>query len=290
MDVYLTKECLCISIVYDRYSFLINTNMNVSKLLLKAICVLSIVFVLTNCADKNYPVSLQSHSSQQISYNPYLTYGTLQDTDANVYRTIQIGTQLWMAENLRTTHYRNGEFIPYVTDNVVWSVLRTGGQTTYNNSLDPDTIAKFGRLYNFYAVEDYRYLAPKGWHVSSDLDWVKLIAFISSHLGNSPSVGKSLAGSTDWSLVTDKDILSDFLAIGADLSFNNSSGFSAMPAGYRADFGKFNSMSRYGDWWTSTQEDAGTAWSRYMSFYFNAVYWSRDNLNYGFAVRCVKDE
>ena len=267
-----------------------NTNMNALKLVLKAVIVLGIVVFLTTCMDKNYPVSLLSRSSQHISYNPYLTYGTLQDTDANVYQTIQIGTQLWMAENLRTTRYRNGEFIPYVASHVDWAALRTGGQTVYNNSLNPDTIAKYGRLYNFYAVEDYRYLAPRGWHVSSDLDWVKLIAYISSHLGNSPSVGKSLAGSTDWSLVTDKDILSDFLAIGADLSFNNSSGFSAMPGGYRADFGKFNSMSRYGDWWTSTQEDAGTAWSRYMSFYFNAVYWSRDNLNYGFAVRCVKDD
>ena len=264
--------------------------MKASNLFLKAICALGFLPLLMNCVDKNYPVSLQSHSSQLISLNPYLTYGTLRDTDANVYQTIQIGTQLWMAENLRTTRYRNGDFIPYVADNVGWAALRTGGQSVYNNSIHPDTIAKFGRLYNFYAVADNRYLAPKGWHVSSDLDWVKLIAYISSHLGNSPSVGKSLAGSKEWSLVTDKDILSDLLAIGSDLSFNNSSGFSAMPGGYRADFGRFNSMSRYGDWWTSTQEDAGTAWSRYMSFNFSGVYWSRDNLNYGFAVRCVKDE
>lgn len=254
------------------------------------LALVTLLLLLLNCTEKSYLAIPQPTTTRLIEHNPYLTYGILRDTDGNVYPTIAIGKQVWMAENLRTTRYSNGELIPYLPTNAQWESTTTGAQSVYNNSTHPDTILKYGRLYNFYAVSDNRHLAPKGWHVASDIEWMKLIKYISEHLGNSPSVGKALAASTEWAWVSDKEVFSDLLAIGADPSFNNSSGFSGMPGGYRADFGGFNSMSRYGDWWTSTQEDAKTAWSRYMYFYYNGVYWSRDALNYGFAVRCVKDE
>ncbi len=272
------------------YSILTNTEMKSNLLTSATICLSVLFFTFYNCVDKNYPLNSQSSNSRFLIQNPYLLYGTLQDTDANVYPTIRLGSQVWMSENLRTTRYANGEAIPNVVDNAEWSSLTTGAQVVYHNTLNSDTLLKFGRLYNFYAVADVRHLAPKGWHVASELDWAKMIAYVSTHLGNSPSLGKALAASVEWSEVSDKDVLSELLAIGADLSFNNSSGFSALPGGYRSDSGEFVSMSRYGDWWTSTQEDANSAWSRYMCFYYTGIYWSKDNLRYGFAVRCVKDE
>jgi hypothetical protein len=95
--------------------------------------------------------------------------GTMSDYDGNIYRTIKIGTQWWMAENLRVTRYRNGNAVPKITDNSAWTTLTSGAYCTYNS--DETKAAIFGRLYNWYAVSDARGLAPAGWHVPSDAEW-----------------------------------------------------------------------------------------------------------------------
>ena len=92
--------------------------------------------------------------------------GTVTDIDGNIYQTVKIGNQWWMAENLKVTHYRNGEAIPNVTDNATWTGLTTGAYCEYNN--DVNNVATYGRLYNWYAVDDSRNIAPAGWHVASD--------------------------------------------------------------------------------------------------------------------------
>ena len=95
--------------------------------------------------------------------------GTLTDIDGNIYRTIKIGNQWWLAENLKVTHYRNGDGITYAPDASAWANLTVGGYSAYDNS--PNNAATYGMLYNWYAVNDPRGLAPAGWHVPSDAEW-----------------------------------------------------------------------------------------------------------------------
>ena len=97
---------------------------------------------------------------------------TVTDIDGNVYRTVKIGTQVWMAEKLKTTRYRNGDPIPNVTDNPQWISLKTGALCWYKN--DEANKATYGSLYNWFAVADSRNIAPVGWHVPSDEEWTTL--------------------------------------------------------------------------------------------------------------------
>ena len=115
--------------------------------------------------------------------NPNLTYGSMTDVEGNVYYTISIGTQTWMAENLRVTKYRNAEALPNETDNTKWKALTTGAFCNYNNSTEANSIAKFGRLYNFYALTDERNLAPAGWHIATEAEWKTLETYIAANLG-----------------------------------------------------------------------------------------------------------
>ena len=101
---------------------------------------------------------------------------TVTDIDVNVYRTVKIGTQVWMAENLKTIKYRNGDPIPKVTVNASWVDLATGAYCWYNN--DAANKATYGGLYNWFAVTDSRKIAPKGWHVASDAEWTILTDFL----------------------------------------------------------------------------------------------------------------
>lgn len=94
------------------------------------------------------------------------TTGTVTDIDGNVYQTIKIGNQWWMAKNLKVTHYRNGEAIPNITNDSEWINLSTGAYCAYNN--DNGNIATYGLLYNWYTVVDSRNIAPSGWHVPTD--------------------------------------------------------------------------------------------------------------------------
>jgi len=98
------------------------------------------------------------------------------DYDGNAYPTFTIGTQTWMAENLRLTHYRNGEAIPKVTDNAAWAALTTGAYCWYNN--DQTTNARYGVLYNWYTASDSRGLCPQGWHVPTDAEWTTLTTYL----------------------------------------------------------------------------------------------------------------
>jgi uncharacterized protein (TIGR02145 family) len=104
--------------------------------------------------------------------NLFTPAGTVTDIDGNTYNVIKIGTQIWMAENLKTTKYRNGDPIPNITDLTEWGQLTTGGFCTYKNTINTDTINTFGRLYNWYAVSDSRGLCPTGWHIPSSTEWL----------------------------------------------------------------------------------------------------------------------
>lgn len=117
-----------------------------------------------------------------VIFNPDVIYGKVTDQDGNEYKTVTIGTQTWMAENLRTTKYRTGEAIPEIQDSTAWvkSSLKSGAYCNYRNTTGDSEIKMYGRLYNWYATSDTRNLAPEGWHVADTFDWNVLIKHLES--------------------------------------------------------------------------------------------------------------
>lgn len=196
---------------------------------------------------------------------------TVTDIDSNVYHAINIGTQVWMKENLKVTHYRNGDPIANVSDNTEWSELTTGANCDYNNTLSNSIT--YGKLYNWYTVQDSRNIAPTGWHVPTDVEWTTLIDF----LGSDMTAGDKLkeTGTTHWqSLNTD---------------VTNESDFTARPGGDRNYDGTFEYVGDFGNWWSSTELIPGSAWYRSMGSIGNGVDRSGGSKKYGFSVRCIKD-
>jgi uncharacterized protein (TIGR02145 family) len=197
---------------------------------------------------------------------------TVTDVDGNVYRTVTIGSRVWMAENLKATHYRNGDSIPHVTDSALWVGRTTGAYCDYNNSVA--NVATYGRLYNWFAVGDSRNIAPTGWHVPTDAEWQTL----SDSLGGSGVAGGKMkeAGTTHW--------------IAPNTGATNESGFSALPGGYR--YNGFNgsfSMGYGAYFWSSTGINSSYAWSRHLYYDGSGFGHSSDVKGSGFSVRCVKD-
>jgi uncharacterized protein (TIGR02145 family) len=194
------------------------------------------------------------------------------DGDGNNYPVVVIGTQIWMAENLKTTKYKDGTTsIPNVTGSAAWSALSTPGFCWYNND-EATYKAVYGALYNWYTVGTGN-LCPTGWHMPADADWTALITLS----GGDAVAGDKLkeTGSAHWNSPPNTS--------------NNESGFTALPGGYRADYNIFDYVGRYGYWWSATQFDALTVWSR--TLYSNSGLVSKignDKKN-GFSVRCLRD-
>jgi Fibrobacter succinogenes major domain (Fib_succ_major). len=234
---------------------------------------------LTTPADSTMPNPL---------LNPALTYGSMTDIDGNVYKTITIGTQTWMAENLRVTKYRNGDIISNETDNTKWASLKTGSQCTFNNGSEKNSIAKFGRLYNFYAVADARNIAPQGWHVASDAEWATLTNYINQHPGTSVSGAQALGAVSDWN---ESSVPGTVGCPDPDTytSLNNSSGFCGLPIGIRGDYGVCDYVTKYAAWWTANANDTNSAWFRSLSYYSKEMSKNFYNKSYGLSVRCIKD-
>jgi uncharacterized protein (TIGR02145 family) len=233
--------------------------------------------------------------------NPTLKYDSITDIDGNKYHTIKIGTQTWMAENLHVTKYSNGDAILNETNNTKWNALTSGAQCAYNNNTEGNSIAKFGRLYNFYAVTDSRNIAPVGWHVASDAEWTVLTNYIAANLGTSTSVAQAMAASIDWT-ITLNDTIKSFISGVTDVVgymytdpqyytfyLNNSSGFCGLPSGGRYNYGVCKNVGDYTAWWTTTQSDNGNVWFRSLSYYGSSIGKNFYNKQFGLSVRCVKD-
>lgn len=201
-------------------------------------------------------------------------YGTVTDIDGNVYQTVLIGTQEWMAENLRVTHYRNGDPIPNVTDENQWDYLVTGAYCSYLNS---DSIFSiYGGLYNWYAVGDSRGIAPTGWHVATNDEWNILEAY----LGGSGLVGGKLKASDYVNETYDKA--------------NNSSGFTALLGGMRNSQTtiSFENINWGGYMWTSTPTSSSPlidAYSRDLLLGYSDIYSRGKYKRDGLSVRCIRD-
>lgn len=184
------------------------------------------------------------------------------DQDGNTYHEIAIGSQIWMQENLKTEHYRNGDSIPTGLNDLQWTNDTLGSYTVINDSA-------YGKLYNWYAVNDPRCLCPGGWHVPNDSDWTVLTNYLGIYSG-----GK-LKSNIGWPLPNK----------GAD----NSTGFNGLPGKKRFQNGFFSTNSSYGYWWTATDNSSITAWVRKLTndSEFTDVYTTYKTE--GLSVRCLKD-
>lgn len=189
--------------------------------------------------------------------------------DGRIYKTVKIGDQTWMAENLDVATYRNGDSIPQVQDPKAWSSLKTGAWCYYGGNAGSG--AKYGKLYNWYAITDPRGLAPEGWHIPSDEEWTKLTAYLGGKIQASAKI-KSPRG---WST-------------GGNGS--NETGFSALPGGTRSINEAFSFAGDYGYWWTNTTFDDYSAWNRFLAYNNNYIGRSTGWKQFGNSVRCVKNE
>jgi uncharacterized protein (TIGR02145 family) len=259
----------------------------------KAIIILAIVTLVSII----YATTMTVHTSSgdvdfEISEITSITFesdgggtGTVTDIDGNVYQTLVIGDQEWMVENLKVTHYRNGDPIPNVTDNDEWANANNGAYCVYaNNESNVDT---YGYLYNWYAVGDERGLAPEGWHVPTD-DEIKQLEM---YLGMS----QSEADDTGYRGTNQGSQLAGNAALWSDGGLENdpefgSSGFDFLPGGYRINgSGNFSSLGSDGNFWSATEYGADYAWKRKLSFSSTQVYRFGTNKRNGFSVRCVRD-
>jgi uncharacterized protein (TIGR02145 family) len=192
------------------------------------------------------------------------------------YQPLTIGSQVWMLKNLNVDHYRNGDSIPEARDAKAWTDLKTGAWCYYNN--DPAMGAIYGKLYNWYVVNDPRGLAPDGWHVPTNIECTEL----ETCLGGSYVAGGRLkhTGTVDSGIG---------LWFSPNTGATNSSGFSALPGGGRSSNGRFNGIGSFGVWWSSTENGSSEAWGRNLGFSNANIFSIYDFKGSGFSVRCIKD-
>ena len=197
------------------------------------------------------------------------------DVDGNTYKTVKIGNQIWMAENLKTSKYSDATEIPNITDKTQWSNLKTGAWAFYNN--DTSNNAKYGKLYNWYAVSKTtngnKNVCPIGWHIPTDAEWTVLTSYLG---GDSISGGKMKeVGFTSWNTPNSES--------------TNSSLFTGMPGGDRDFNGNFSGIGRSGEFWSSTLE--GDILANYQHLNYNHGISKHYSFvkSFGMSVRCLKD-
>jgi Fibrobacter succinogenes major domain (Fib_succ_major). len=210
---------------------------------------------------------------KETAHNSKPSYGIVTDIEGNVYKTVIIGKQTWMAENLKVVHYRNGDLIPTTvpTARTFWGETSPKYQWVY---ADVDfNYLSYGRLYTWDAVNDSRNVCPEGWHIPTDTDWTTLIDYLH---GDSIAGGKLMEdGSGHWLLANPSPDV-------------NETGFSGLPGGYMEN-GTYSSIRLNGFWWTSTATNSINAWSYSLKYRDSHIYRIESYKSMGFSVRCVKD-
>jgi uncharacterized protein (TIGR02145 family) len=229
-----------------------------NKIWLFPLIVIGLVLILTNSCKKD-----------ETNNNPS---GSITDKDGNVYTSVNIGTQVWMVENLKTTKYNDNTNIPLVTENTAWANLTTPGYCWYNN--DASTYkASYGAMYNWYALSTGK-LCPTGWHVPTDDEWTTLTTF----LGGANIAGGKLkeTGTAHW--------------LSPNTGATNETGFSAIPGGLRGySNGIFISIGEYGYWWSSSLDFGNQFFVRNLFYNAVLVWKSASDKQDGLSVRCIKN-
>jgi uncharacterized protein (TIGR02145 family) len=184
---------------------------------------------------------------------------------------VKIGKQIWMKNNLDVGHYRNGDSIPEVKDQEKWLNTETGAWCYYKNDTKNGKI--YGKLYNWYAVNDPRGLAPEGWHIPTEDEWIELETFLDGRMANEGKI---------------KEIGTEHRS-SPNIEAINSSGFFTLQGGYRSYEGTFSAIKSYGLWWSSSEFDIGQAFNRSSMFSTNTLYRGPEAKWCGFSVRCIKN-
>lgn len=195
--------------------------------------------------------------------------GEISDIDGNIYPTINIGGREWMVENLGTSRYRDGTLIPQVIDSLTWINVNYGAWCWYSNNNSYDL--PYGKLYNWYAVNDNRGLCPTGWHIPTDTEWSSIIGF----LGGTSIAGGTMkeAGTAHW--------------LSPNTGGTNTSGFTGLPGGKIVNT-FFEELTVEGYWWSSTESGAN-AYYRYMYYESSNIFQGLAGKTNGYSVRCIKE-
>lgn len=200
---------------------------------------------------------------------------SLNDADGNEYKTIKYGIQEWTASNLNVSHFLNGDSIPETKTNEEWIKAGSEGKPAwcyFNN--DPENGKKSGKLYNWYAINDPRGLAPKGWHVPVNSDWMTLV----KNLLGVDVAGTKLKSKTGWKSKNGTDNI----------------GFTALPGGYRNEKGEFKELEKKCQWWNNTEpvevKKSNMIYSLMLNDNSYEVSYIKVKKETGLSVRCIKDK
>lgn len=227
-------------------------------------------------ANTTYYVKAYATNSSGTNYGNEVTFRTTNkatDIDGNMYNVVNIGTQEWMVENLKTTKYRDGSAIPYITDDYTWASQTSGAYCWYDNYISNK--ATYGALYNYYSVVDSRNLCPSGWHIPSNIEWNTLITFLG---GTSIAGGKLKETSFDYWL-------------SPNTGATNETGFTGLPGGFRQGLnGSFRNMGLLGFLWSINEYNSKPPWYLHLNYIS-----SNSDLSYavktdGISIRCLKDQ
>jgi uncharacterized protein (TIGR02145 family) len=243
------------------------------------------VIAVTKTGYLNYRVAVNNVDTSGITIKMIASAGTVTDADGNVYQTVKIGNQEWMAENLRVTKYNDGTPIPFDTTGPGWWNATTPKFCYYNNTTNAASIKKFGALYNGYVVSssNSKKIAVAGWHLPTDAEWDALQNYLIANgynwdgtkTGN--KAAKSLSATADWYADTTPG------AIGSNLTMNNRSGFSALPSGQRDLNGAFGGQGSFGYWWSATGSNY-----RYLFYCYGFLSGTGLGSSGGIAVRLLR--
>jgi uncharacterized protein (TIGR02145 family) len=249
--------------------------------------------------NKTYPISLlitgvilitsvsckKEQKTALINFNSSITFGNMTDQDGNSYKTVVIGNKTWMAENLRTTKYRNGDLIPYISGKETWNVT-SGAYCVYDDDINYSNI--YGLLYNWYAINDSRNIAPVGWHVATDAEWESLYSLLANNsveMASKACTQLKEHGTTHWSAT-----------IPVQYTGTDDFGFTALPGGFREassgpppSSGTYIGIGNLCELWSSgdTTIDGDTeAYGYDISIMIERQFYP---FQFGLSVRCVKD-
>ena len=205
----------------------------------------------------------------------YFQNGKIPKKGSEKIKPIKIGAQTWMLENLNVFTYRNGDTIPQVQDPFEWSSLKTGAWCYYENISENGVL--YGKLYNYFAVNDARGLAPLGWHIPTDAEW----KILTDNLGGLDVAGEKMKSTSTWENKGNG---------------TNESGFTGLPGGYRLTNGKYDSagsfdyVGKFAYFWSAREQGSYNCWPRILSYNNkNIVRTINDKRGGGMSVRCVMD-